>query len=130
MSVVRHMLQTRAAFMLVLVAVALVARATIPAGWMPSVQGDRIAISICSGEGRQTMWLDKAGKLHDNESGQDHQDHPCAFASVTPALDVPVALESLFLVLPALFILTQTAVSIGQGLAAPPPPSTGPPALI
>jgi hypothetical protein len=116
--------------MLALVAFALLARAAIPAGWMPSVQGDRIAISICSGEGRETVWLDKAGKLHKSDGGQEHQDHPCAFASVTPAIDAPVSIEPLYLASKAAFAPVQHSVSVGQGLAAPPPPATGPPVLI
>ena len=130
MGMARQLLKTKAALVLALVLLALLARAMIPAGWMPSMQGDRIAISICSGEGRQMMWLDKAGKVHKSDGSKEHQDHPCAFASVTPALNAPVSAEPVLVATRASYAQTLFAVSIGQGLAAPPPPSTGPPVLI
>jgi hypothetical protein len=130
MLMIRHLLSKRASRVLLLVALAVLARAAIPAGWMPTVQGERIAVSVCSGEGRAVMWLDKAGKLHKSNPSQDDQDHPCAFASVSPALNAPDVLSVHLVSGKTVLTSADRQVSIGQGLAAPPPPSTGPPVLI
>jgi hypothetical protein len=118
--------------MLSLIALALLARAALPAGWMPTFAGGAIQISVCSGESRSVMWLDKAGKTHKSDpSGGDHKDSPCAFASVAPGVDVPMAQPTAYPKTdPMPNRLHQYMARVGQGLAAPPPPQTGPPLLI
>lgn len=140
--------------MLALLASALLLRILVPAGWMPASDG-RFAIVPCSGSGElgapepspaahaghHGYGTHDAHASHASHAGQDkpghhqHQqgqaDHPCTFAGlgfafaepVLPAPPPPPALLMAARPLPAL------AVSVGRGLAAPPPPSTGPPLL-
>jgi hypothetical protein len=112
-------------------------RLLVPAGWMPiETATGGWAITPCTGSG--SMQMAKAGPItaamkgmgHGSEQ-QDHGsgDHPCAFSSLAMALDEP---PPLVIDLPKLVVATWLAssditVSIGRGLAAPPPPSTGPP---
>ncbi len=129
---IRRLFSVRAPLMLSLIALALLARAALPAGWMPTFAGGTIQISVCSGEGRTIMWLDKAGKTHKSDpSGSDHKDTLCAFASVAPAIDAPTVPPAIYAVAPpVLHGLHRQTAAISQGLAAPPPPQTGPPVLI
>lgn len=114
------------------IACAIAARAFIPAGWMPSATAGQI-ISICSGSGATTAWLDANGKLHKSlpKSEKGQADAPCAFAGLVSAADVPPAHDVLALaptygeVAPVPFVVTTP----GRGLIAPPPFQTGPPLL-
>jgi hypothetical protein len=117
-------------FALALVALALLVRAAIPAGWMPASDGGRW-ITLCTGSGAVAAFVDADGVRHDDPAPAA-QDHPCAFAGVavplTPPLAIAVPLPSFETARPAR--LAAATVAIGRGLAAPPPPSTGPPALL
>lgn len=112
---------------------ALVARMLVPAGWMPST--DRaFAITVCTGIDTQTVWLDTQGKTHkqDPSKAGDSDHEPCtfagsAFASLTP--ETPV-IEGAVAYSSRAPTSAYDHVAIGRGLAAPPPPSTGPPSLI
>lgn len=118
---------------LALIACALLLRAIVPAGWMPTLGADGTArISICSGMGPQTVWLDRDGKLHkDAPTGQHHDQQPCGFGALGLGLDVgpspavPPQSRSIEATAP----FDGQTLAIGRGLAAPPPPSTGPPSL-
>lgn len=118
--------------MIVFAMLALLARAAIPAGWMPSANGRAIAISVCSGEGRAVMWLDKTGRVHKSDPGQsDQHDSPCAFASAAGTAAVPLNLvQSLAIPVQMTLFAARHIFVPGQGLPAPPPPQTGPPLLI
>jgi hypothetical protein len=119
---------------LVLLVGALLARGLAPEGWMPVANAaGGIEIALCNGHGPDdVMVLTLDGKLHHKApaNGQG-DDRPCAFAGVGIA-DAPPLLPAI--VAP---IRTYTAASTllaattvpGRGLAAPPPPATGPPAL-
>lgn len=121
---------------LAIVAGALFLRILVPQGWMPVETGGGWRITLCSGTGPMTM--DMPGStasamkgMHDGHGRQDggSADHPCAYSSLAMALDEP---PPLILDLPRPLIETWGAatgieVAIGRGLAAPPPPSTGPP---
>lgn len=114
---------------LCLVAFALVLRALIPAGFMP-VPGQGFAITLCTGMGAVSAWVDGNGNVHKGEPSGSLPDHPCTFAAFSAALDLPRPGGSLLV--PAvttavLLVENRTAVVIGRGLAAPPPPPTGPP---
>lgn len=116
---------------LVLVALALLVRVAIPQGWMPVAQADGFGFAICSGSGPAAGWVDLDGSGEHKPDKSAH-DHPCAFAGMSAPLlggaDVSVALPA-----PAVAAIPSAAhlaAAIGHGLAAPPPPSTGPPALI
>jgi hypothetical protein len=113
---------------LTLLALALAVRVLVPAGWMPAAKGG-FAITVCTGSEMQSGWIDAEGKLHKQAPDQGGGEH-CAFAGLgAPMLagDVPAPL-----MLPVRggdAPATQLArIAIGQGLAAPPPPATGPPA--
>lgn len=116
---------------LALVACALLLRIAVPGGWMPSDQGRWI--ELCTGDGMVTAFVDARGSLHDSDPGEAHKaKQHCAFAGLTAPFDPPIAIE------PELLAATTEptsspqpfSVAIGQGLAAPPPPSTGPPAFM
>lgn len=126
-----------------LLACALLLRALIPAGWMPAA-GQGLTIEICAdGAGgadpafaaaAQRQFREALGPAADRQGdghGADHpgKSEPCAFAGLAfawtgagegPMLPPPAAED------PAPRAVPQ-AVSVGRGLAAPPPPSTGPP---
>ncbi|KQX20892.1 MULTISPECIES: hypothetical protein [unclassified Sphingomonas] len=114
---------------LAFVVAALFMRLLVPAGWMPASERG-LAITLCTGTGAQQAWVDGQGKIHKGKPGEGRADHPCVFAGFAALLDLPSAID-----LPAgpqpfataLPVFAGTAVAIGRGLAAPPPPSTGPP---
>lgn len=117
---------------------ALAARLLVPFGFMPA-SGQPFAIVHCADVGMVAKANEGAHAHHGSAHGQDHDeqkapggkhDGPCAFAGVGNAAEIApvadVAPRPLFASdnqgWPA-----STTVGIGRGLAAPPPPSTGPP---
>lgn len=116
---------------MVLLALALAVRVLVPAGWMPA-QGQGMAITLCSGSGAETAWVDAEGKIHKQNPAQGSMaDHPCAFSGTgAPMLGGDVSAPPLAILAPRdeIASLAQAPAAIGQGLAAPPPPATGPPA--
>ncbi len=135
MSPTRHLddLGRRLAWLVLLVAL-LLARGLTPDGWMPvaSASGG-IELAVCNGLGSEDrMVLTADGKIqHKAPAKGQASDHPCAFAGIGIAdTPPPVATATMPIVRagrlpPAL----PAAAMPGRGLAAPPPPSTGPPAL-
>lgn len=116
---------------LTLLGLALALRVLVPAGWMPSAEGRGFAITMCSGSGMETAWVDADGKVHKQAPAQGGDQH-CAFAGLgAPMLgsDIPVPAMPTARANAAPGV-TQSLASIGQGLAAPPPPATGPPATV
>ncbi len=119
-----------------LIMLALAVRMAVPAGWMPS--GEKgFALTLCAGGETSTVWIDTKGQIHksDPSKGEGHNDaphEPCAFAGVALAAGIPSAKTDEFTDgLPAAHaVAISSGVTIGQGLAAPPPPATGPPTLI
>ena len=119
---------------LALIACAMLLRVIIPAGWMPTTGVDgMVRISVCTGMGAETAWIDHDGKIHkDAPAGSHHDPQPCGFGVLGLGLDETPAL---LLPLPAfaaaaVALVARQTLSVGHGLAAPPPPSTGPPSLI
>lgn len=116
-----------------LVLLALAARVAIPAGWMPSAD-KAFALTVCTGMDTQTVWLDKQGSLHkeDPSKGKAVDHAPCAFSGAAAALDLPAAAAIAAINWTAIVPLpvARLTVSVGHGLAAPPPPATGPPILV
>jgi len=100
----------------------------LPQGTMAARQGDAVAIVICTGHGP----LIAPGNGAPDKKGAAHHDNSCAFAG-HGVLDAP----------PILAVQTLSHVRAGgldsrpggrdlppgRGLAAPPPPSQGPPHL-
>ena len=120
----------------------LLIRAVIPAGWMPVSAADGFRIEICSASMSPTehaAFKASAQQMlqaampqqggHDDPAPKPNDQH-CPFSvlghaflgSFTPPAEVMIQDIRLAAVLPGL-------VSVGHGLAAPPPPSTGPPSL-
>ncbi|PSO10583.1 MULTISPECIES: DUF2946 family protein [unclassified Sphingobium] len=109
---------------------ALAIRIAIPTGFMPTQGADGIVISLCTGQGavKAVLPLDKGGQPSDHHQSQGGE---CNFAaglggglltpvlSLLPLLPVPVASQ-----------VTDRAIAdlTVHRLAAPPPPSQGPPA--
>ncbi len=130
----RRLIARQPNLMLALVALTLVLRVIVPGGFMPTTDADgMVRIAMCSGTGPQTAWLDKSGQVHKEAPGKNqHDPQPCGFGALAQGADVPDAARVAELApsgaeepVPARFTVT-----IGRGLAAPPPPSTGPPILI
>jgi hypothetical protein len=120
---------------LVVLACALGLRMLVPQGWMPVSDTHGFRITMCTGTGPMDMTVTMPGMtMHDGKAGHDQQpmqDHPCTFAHLGLALAEP-GLPALILppISRAEAVAAKAfAVAIGHGLAAPPPPSTGPPAL-
>lgn len=112
---------------------ALALRVIIPSGFMPSSERG-FALTICMGMDTQTVWMDKSGKLHkeDPSKGKSVEHQPCAFAGAAMAADVlsadfQVAMAPVALAIP---VFAKREVSVGAGLAAPPPPAIGPPSYV
>lgn len=118
---------------LLLVAALLVARSVSPEGWMPvASESGGIEITVCNGQGPgDTMVLAADGTLkHKAPAKSQAGDHACAFAGIGVASAPPIA--ALPLPAPAfagLAPIWTANLAPGRGLAAPPPPATGPPAL-
>ncbi len=143
MSSVRILTATHRHWLLLLFACAMLVRAAIPAGWMPIAGAQGFRIIPCSGTGpapaATTTTMQHAmpgmrhqGSIEHHEQRPEHDgqgpEHPCAFAGVTPAIPVPTPPERLVLVrVPTAFVSTDGQIMVGHGLAAPPPPQTGPP---
>lgn len=121
---------------------ALLLRAMIPAGWMPA---GGFGIDVCvdgtqdsesarfTAEAQRLFRQALAGTVpaHDRSDGKDGagKSQPCAFAG----LALPwIGAEAPRLIpprpAPEIAPPGLAAVAVGRGLAAPPPPSTGPPA--
>jgi hypothetical protein len=112
---------------------ALAVRMTIPAGWMPSAERS-FAVTVCAGVNMSTVWVDTKGKIHKTDPAKHNAKghEPCAFAGMAMAVDIPAPVTALPIRADASLssVATLFPVSIGKGLAAPPPPSTGPPSFI
>jgi hypothetical protein len=131
--------------LLLLLGGAILLRALVPAGWMPMADHNGFRLVLCSGkqstaaEPTHDMHAAHGGGHasmgHGEEDGEEpppasHAGQPCAFAGLAlpwigagpegPALFFAVATTPTLLILP---------VSSGRGLAAPPPPATGPPSF-
>lgn len=110
--------------------VALALRILIPAGFMPGTSLTQ-PIVLCPDQGPMPSMSAHHGH-HEDPAGAPHgkRDHPCAFAGLgaPPILSGPGALPPAPTVAPD----TQTpppphTAAPGRGMAAPPPPSHGPP---
>jgi hypothetical protein len=123
---------------LTLAALALFVRLLFPSGFMLSP--DRTAlptIVICTGQGAMTLTLGADGHPVEAGKGDGHRSdnktsHPCTFAAATVSAVAPVLVavlipQRLAQVAVAPLLTTQRP---GLGLAAPPPPTTGPPVQI
>lgn len=110
-------------------ALVLLARLLVPAGFMPAVQNGP-AVVLCTSAGMVTGWINADGTVRKQQDKQNTApDAPCAFAGIGASLDSipPVVARVAVTMVTVPTLSPNTAVSIGRGLAAPPPPQTGPP---
>lgn len=120
---------------LAVLACALALRMLVPEGWMPVSDAHGFRITLCAGTGPMDMTMAMPGmamKHGKSDHGpQPMQDHPCTFAHLGLALAEPLlpALALPPLMRAEALAAKPLAIAIGRGLAAPPPPATGPPAL-
>ena len=116
-----------------IVACALMLRIFVPAGWMPMTGADGLTrIQLCTGQGMVEAYIDReTGAIHDKDPSKPapKTDQPCSFAGLAFALDTPAlpAIEAPRRIAAIGAIAHLAPAMPGRGLAAPPPPATGPP---
>jgi hypothetical protein len=143
---IRQILARRHLAALILIC-ALAVRVLVPAGFMVGhTASGAPALVLCPGQNDAPvampmhhdmahMMPDGSMMSGDHDTGkQSHDpgtDRPCAFAAVGLAVDMPIPAPLLAPAPPPAFIalLSQASGNPGCGLAAPPPPSTGPPTV-
>lgn len=136
---------------LALAVMALAVRALVPAGWMtmPSADGT-VRLTICTGTGPIAATPAMAHEVramsdmgsgmgsgmgpappHHGDDAPTHPDHPCAFTGGVLAAALPVLIQPPAPppVATAIRLAATRDLAVGRGLAAPPPPPTGPPAF-
>lgn len=123
---------------LLLALLALLGGAGVPRGWMPQASATGITLSLCSagldGAARQQALAAAHALLADALDGADDgpdrpaPDDGCPFAAApTPLLPIAAAAPVVTPDPIAEILPLPSAIAIGHGLAAPPPPATGPP---
>lgn len=116
---------------LTLAAFALALQVFVPSGFMVSSQNGRGVIVICTGHGPLTV-ATADGKTP-AAPVKKKSDAPCAFAGHAAPYTAPLAAPASG---PAVAVVREVAarplesLTPGRGLAAPPPPSRGPPSLL
>lgn len=125
---------------LALATLTVLVRLLFPSGFMLSP--DRAAaptLVICTGQGAMTVVLDAQGhaqKVEAGHKGDPRSDgktsHPCTFAVATAAFNAPLLIAAPIpkILVRAIAAPLMTTQRPGQGLAAPPPPTTGPPTIV
>ncbi|WP_010542916.1 hypothetical protein [Sphingomonas elodea] len=115
-----------------ILALALVMKLLIPAGFMPTVANGQMVVRMCSGTGPMTMVMAIPGFEDKADREGDHDKHaqPCAFSGLsTPSL---AAADPILLALAILFVLAMGVRALAAPTtSAPPylrPPLRGPPA--
>lgn len=117
-----------------ILALALVMKLVLPAGFMPTVAEGRMVVRMCSGTGPMTMVMTIPGfeqGKHDGKGHSDKHEAPCAFSSLSsPSL---AAADPILLALAILFVLAMGIRALAAPTTvAPPylrPPLRGPPAF-
>ena len=131
MHVLRRLVRDHARLTALLLSVALMAKALVPAGYMPTAQDGKMVVTLCSASGPGqtiiTIPIDRRDTSHDR---QQQPDHPCAFTSLlsptlaaTDALLLAVALA--FIIAASFRLLPRLVLRHGIYLR---PPAIGPPA--
>lgn len=115
-----------------LVALAVALRLTVLPGYMTQAAPGAMTVVLCTAQGAviQTVGGDGAVSSPDDQKDERSDKSPvCAFSMAgvaLPALDVRIVAAAPPVAGPTLPSST-TSTAPGRGLAAPPPPSTGPP---
>lgn len=133
MAVIRHQTAAHRRWLLLLVAAALCVRALVPAGWMPVAGPQGVELALCDGSGPAMPAAMAMTHGHRGAPMQHHHgapDHQCAFAAAAATFAAEWPAGSPPLPLPHRQPLpVRSPVAVARGLAAPPPPPTGPPAF-
>jgi hypothetical protein len=120
-----------------------VLKALVPAGWMPVFGPDGVRLQLCGGWGgtsdpiaASTVTEAHAHQASASSRGDGDRSHeqsthqPCTYAAMAmgwlPVDEARVPAP----VIPSLMGTSLPTVQVGRGLAAPPPPSTGPPPFL
>ncbi len=130
----RNLVLANLPFACAVLALALVMKIVIPAGYMPTVSNGQIVVSICSGTGPMTMVMTIPGLDHGKSDGDDHQrkaEQPCAFSGLSApslAAAAPILLAAVILFVLA---LGTRPLALPASTAQPylRPPLRGPPAI-
>ena len=106
---------------------ALALQGLTPPGFMVAREAGRATITICTGHGAAQSIVDLSG--HPAKPAQSKPDAPCAFAGhgVVTAPPIAALLASPIAAPNPLPMVARFDLAPGRGLAAPPPPSQGPP---
>lgn len=102
-----------------------------PGTMLAATPSGGLTVTLCTSDGLASGWIDVDGTLHRDAPGkQHHTDSPCAFSALSAAALGPALV--LLPVPPAQTVQPDTTLEPrpGTGLAAPPPPATGPPAIL
>lgn len=130
----RRLVLANRPFACAIIALALILKIAVPAGFMPTVSEGQIVISVCSGMGETTMAITIPGlKNGKSDGGSPHSkiDQPCAFAGLSaPSL---AAADPILLAAAILFVLAlgMRPLLLPAASASPylRPPLRGPPAV-
>lgn len=120
---------------------ALLVRAIVPAGYMVASadtgNGRFLTVTVCSGHQNVVRVIDldtgrevSPGEAPGGQTDDDSSSQPCVFGTA-PHLATPVTFaepERVHVIAAAPAALRPASLRPGRGIAAPPPPATGPPA--
>lgn len=100
-----------------------------PGTMLAATPAGGLMVTLCTSDGLASGWISADGKLHRDAPGKaHHEDTPCAFSALSAAaLDAGLLPPSLVPPARATLAHAMLALRPGAGLAAPPPPATGPP---
>lgn len=135
MHLLRRLVLSNHRLAIAILAVALLMKLVVPAGFMPASSNGQIVISLCSGSGPTKMVMTVPGLGQTPDGGGDHggtAEQPCAFAGLsTPSL---AAADPILLTTAILFVLALGTRALLLPASTPPPylrpPLRGPPAHI
>ena len=129
MTISRAFLHHHRAAAALLLAAVLALRVIVPGGWMVDRSGGELTVALCTdASGGQVLVTIPLGD--DTPDPHEGKQAPCSFTALAGLADLPQA-TALVQPLPVRIAPAHLSadVAIGQGLAAPPPPQTGPPAI-
>lgn len=127
----RHLVLANRPFACAVLALALLLKIVIPAGFMPATSNGQLVVSVCSGMGPTTMVMTIPGIAHkaDGDGHGSKPEQPCAFAGfAAPSL----AAADLFLLAAAILFVLALGMRplVLPASTVPPylrPPLRGPP---
>lgn len=129
---VRDLMANRRNWLVLLIACTLAVRLIVPTGFMPAIEGGRIALRLCPGMAPAPA-MAMPGMHHGTDNGGEHgkPEMPCAFAGL--GLATLGSVDLTLLVAAVLFAFLLASRAVPQLLPAPPerlrPPLRAPPLL-